>query len=74
MLFFQCLAIVALNIVIFFMVMLTTLQWSLLASRGKESAASTAKPKAAAALDLDYTDIPHTQIRKVNFLRGITFC
>ncbi|OWM72110.1 hypothetical protein CDL15_Pgr017993 [Punica granatum] len=40
-----------------------------LASRGKEVPAGAPKTKVGAAPDLDYTDIPHSQIRKITASR-----
>ncbi|PON47091.1 Dihydrolipoyllysine-residue acetyltransferase component of pyruvate dehydrogenase complex [Parasponia andersonii] len=40
-----------------------------LASRSKEAGAATARAKHAAPAELDYTDIPHSQIRKVTASR-----
>lgn len=50
------------------MVPLTIFYVQNVASRGKEMPVGAPKAKVGTAPDLDYTDIPHTQIRKVRLL------
>lgn len=50
------------------MVLLTIFYLQNVASRGKEMPVGAPKTKVGTAPGLDYTDIPHTQIRKVRLL------